>query len=69
MDTNILYRRNYEVLTQFQNLCKTALGNFTDQNYCAVIDYCKAENISPGGSADLLAVTIFVWSVLNTKIL
>jgi hypothetical protein len=39
--------------------------NFTAKNYQAVIDVCKQENISPGGSADLLAVTIFVWSVIQ----
>ncbi len=63
MDTNILYRSNIEVLSQFQSLCRIALEDFTAENYSNVIDYCKKENISPGGSADLLAVTIFVWSV------
>jgi len=64
-DTNILYRGGPEVLTAFQDLCKTAWMNFNDQNYSAVIDFCEREDISPGGSADLLAVTIFVWSVMN----
>jgi len=32
-----------------------------------VIDLCKAESISPGGSADLLAVTIFVHGVINLR--
>jgi len=41
------------------------LENFNDENYSAVIDYCINKNISPGGSADLLAVTIFVWSVIE----
>ena len=59
-DTNILYRSNAEVLSVFKHLCKNAQADFNDQNYSAVIDFCKSENISPGGSADLLAVTIFV---------
>jgi holo-ACP synthase/triphosphoribosyl-dephospho-CoA synthase len=63
LDTNILYRSNFEVLSHFQKICKIALEDFSDENYSNVIDYCKKENISPGGSADLLAVTIFVWSV------
>ncbi len=67
MDTNILYRSNPEVLATFRNLCKMALDNFNDANYSLVIDYCKNENISPGGSADLLAVTIFVWSVMRMQ--
>ena len=65
-DTNILYRSNAEVLSVFKHLCKNALADFNDQNYAAVIDFCKSENISPGGSADLLAVTIFVRSVIKT---
>ena len=59
-DTNILYRSNADVLENFKKLCKKALADFNDQRYSAVIDFCKRENISPGGSADLLAVTIFV---------
>jgi len=64
-DTNILYRRGPQVLTTFQNLCKSALDNYNESNYAEVIDFCKNENISPGGSADLLAVTIFVRLVIR----
>jgi holo-ACP synthase/triphosphoribosyl-dephospho-CoA synthase len=64
-DTNILYRSNPEVLARFKGLCDTALKNFNDANYSEVIDFCTGENISPGGSADLLAVTIFVWLMIN----
>jgi len=65
-DTNILYRSNPDVLENFKKLCKKTLADFNDQSYSAVIDFCKSENISPGGSADLLAVTIFVNSVIKT---
>ncbi|MCL4483914.1 MAG: triphosphoribosyl-dephospho-CoA synthase, partial [Bacteroidetes bacterium] len=64
-DTNILYRRGTEVLFAFQGLCKKAAENFNEANYAKVIEFCKNENISPGGSADLLAVSIFVWSVID----
>lgn len=64
-DTNILFRSNPEVLDAFRKLCKIALEDFNPTNYVALIDFCKHENISPGGSADLLAVTIFVWSVIQ----
>ena len=64
-DTNILFRSNPEVLSTFKNLCKTALEDFNPTNYSVLIDVCKQENISPGGSADLLAVSIFVWSVVQ----
>jgi triphosphoribosyl-dephospho-CoA synthetase len=64
-DTNILFRSNPEVLDAFRKLCKIALEDFNQANYASLIDFCKHENISPGGSADLLAVTIFVWLVIQ----
>jgi holo-ACP synthase/triphosphoribosyl-dephospho-CoA synthase len=66
-DTNILYRRGPAVLGTFQDLCKISLENFSDRNYLAVVEYCKNENISPGGSADLLAISIFIWSVMQAE--
>jgi len=64
-DTNILFRSNPEVLSTFKSFCKIAFEDFNPTNYSSVIDFCRNENISPGGSADLLAVTIFVWSVIQ----
>jgi holo-ACP synthase/triphosphoribosyl-dephospho-CoA synthase len=62
-DSNILYRRGPEVLSVFQKLCHQAAVDFNEANYEAVAEFCRIENISPGGSADLLAISIFVWSV------
>ena len=64
-DTNILYRSGPDVLKSFQKLCLKALENFNETNYNAVINFCKNENCSPGGSADLLAVAIYIWSVIQ----
>lgn len=64
-DTNILYRGGPQVLKTFQDLCKSALKDLNVNNYSAVMDFCDQENISPGGSADLLVVTIFVWEMMN----
>ncbi len=64
-DTNILYRRGPEVLLKFQNHCKFVFENFNNSNYATILEFCKSENISPGGSADLLAVSIFIWSVIK----
>jgi len=66
-DTNILFRSNPDVLGRFKGLCQIALEDFSAENYTAVIDFCQQENISPGGSADLLAVTIFVYSVIQAS--
>jgi holo-ACP synthase/triphosphoribosyl-dephospho-CoA synthase len=67
MDTNILYRGGQAVLITFQKLCKTALEDYTDSNFMKVAEFCKNENISPGGSADLLALSIFFWSVMKCE--
>jgi len=64
-DTNILYRSNPEVLKRFKELCDTALKDFNEANYSAVTDFCRVENISPGGSADLLVVSVFVCLMIN----
>ena len=66
-DTNILYRQGLEVLTKFKELCMVALDNYDLMNYSIVADYCKSENISPGGSADLLVVAFFIWSVMHDE--
>lgn len=67
-DTNILYRSGPEDLVSFQDLCKNALDHFTGENYAAIREFCRRRNISPGGSADLLAVSIFLWLVMNQVI-
>ena len=64
-DTNILYRKGPEVLAEFQRISKYALENFTAANYLKVIEFCREAKISPGGSADLLAVSSFIWSVMD----
>lgn len=64
-DTNIIYRGGTEVSVEFKRLCRTALDKFDSGTFELVSEYCKRENISPGGSADLLAVSIFVWSVID----
>lgn len=63
-DTNILYRSGAATLATFQHLCQECLANFTEANLGLLASYCKSENISPGGSADLLALSIFVWLVM-----
>lgn len=64
-DTNILYRRGPAVLLAFQELCLQAVVDFNSASFEAVAEFCRNENISPGGSADLLAIAIFVWSVAH----
>jgi holo-ACP synthase/triphosphoribosyl-dephospho-CoA synthase len=60
-DTNILYRSNPDVLGNFKKLSGNLLKKNNQENYNKLINYCKKENISPGGSADLLALAIFIY--------
>lgn len=66
-DSNILFRKGIEVLEQLKNKAKIALNNFNtsrfDDKYKELVDFCNKENISPGGSADLLAVSFFIYMV------
>ena len=66
-DTNILFRSGSEVLSTFQHLCREILKNFNEANFSLLVSYCETENISPGGSADLLAISVFVWSVMKEE--
>jgi triphosphoribosyl-dephospho-CoA synthase len=68
-DTTILHRHNLETLKEVQAKAKfiTGLGGMkTDFGVSAVYELdreFKKRGISPGGSADLLAVTVFLSSV------
>jgi holo-ACP synthase / triphosphoribosyl-dephospho-CoA synthase len=60
-DTNILYRSSVDVLNQFRALAQTALET---NNMDPLADFCMKKRISPGGSADLLAVSIFLYLLM-----
>lgn len=57
-DTNVLYRKGNTTLEELKKLAKNALKN--DDDYIKVCNFCEEENISPGGSADLLAISLFL---------
>lgn len=62
-DTNILYRAASDTLARVQQMARRVLDAATEEDrasrYAGLIDYCRHAHVSPGGSADLLAVTIF----------
>ncbi len=66
-DSNILYRKGEKVLLQLQKLAKKSLNTYNSEsfvnNYEQLINYCKQQYISPGGAADLLAISLFLWQV------
>ena len=67
-DTNIVSRSSYEEMKQLQSFLKKALSEETEWTSEKLTAFAAAldrewirRNISPGGSADLLALTYFVW--------
>jgi len=64
-DTNILYRSDLKVLNNIKNSAKLAIGNVAE--YKKLCDFCAQKNISPGGSADLLAVALLIHFMIDFR--
>ncbi len=68
-DTNILHRSNAETLEMLKNKSQKVLTSETievqKKYYDELVEFCKEKNISPGGSADLLAVSLFLSKIIN----
>jgi len=60
-DSNILYRKGEQEAGKIKNLAIQSINN--DEAYKKLCDYCLKEQISPGGSADMLAVSLFLFFV------
>lgn len=66
-DTNVLYRTDYKALSYVREQARQLLhlgGSFTEDGKQGLrranLDFIE-KNISPGGCADLLAITLFIW--------
>lgn len=60
-DTNVIYRHDALILEQLKQRAQKALRDWEcnrQQTYEDLVDWCRKMKISPGGSADLLAVTL-----------
>ena len=70
-DTCILHRSNMEVLKQVQRQAEAIINNggmgikANGENYQKLDRFIKYHWVSPGGSADLLAATIFLHKIIN----
>lgn len=64
-DTNVLHRRGAEGLALVRSGSARLLSDFSEEGLSALDKEFTAENISPGGSADMLSLTVFLNSVLN----
>ncbi len=60
-DSNIVYRKGIETLEQLKLLARQVIDNKIE--YSELIKFCEKYNISPGGSADLLVVSLFLFFV------
>lgn len=70
-DSNILFRSDAKTLLQFQKLAQKSIQaknqEEKDKIYQRLIQFCKEHKVSPGGSADLLTVTIFMELTSNLE--
>lgn len=73
-DSNVVWRGSVDKLSQVQALASDVLekGSFSTERgrvaYKYLCEYCKEFNLSPGGTADLLAVTIGIYILVNGRI-
>lgn len=64
-DTNILHRRGSEGLAHAEAEAARLLEDFSESGLSSLNKDFIRENISPGGSADMLSLTIFIESIIN----
>lgn len=64
-DTNILHRRGAEGLAHAEAEAARLFEDFSESGLSSLNKDFIRENISPGGSADMLSLTIFIESIIN----
>lgn len=63
-DTNVLHRRGAEGLAHTKSDAARLLGDFSLDGLSSLNKDFIRENISPGGSADMLSLTMFIKSII-----
>ena len=63
-DTNVLHRRGAEGLAHTKSEAARLLGDFSPEGLSSLNRDFIRENISPGGSADMLSLTMFIKSII-----
>ena len=64
-DTNVIHRVGYEQAQQVKLEARALLDHYSTASMEQMNRDYIARNISPGGSADMVALTIFIHSILN----
>lgn len=65
-DTNILFRKDLAVLIKLKEQAQEVLHDpkgMQSEAYQRMKSFCLEQHISPGGSADLLAISIFIYQL------
>lgn len=63
-DTCIIHRAGEKRALEVRREAEQLLNNYTEDNLRRMCERFREENISPGGAADMLALTIFIDSVI-----
>ena len=64
-DTNVIHRAGYEQAQHVKREARELLDNYSTHGMEQMNRDYIALNISPGGSADMVALTLFIHSILN----
>ncbi len=64
-DTNVLHRRGAEGLVRAKSEAARLLEDFSESGLSSLNKDFIRDNISPGGSADMLSLTIFINSIID----
>ena len=64
-DTNVIHRVGYEQAQLVKQEAQALLNNYSTVGMEAMNRDYITRNVSPGGSADMVALTIFIHSILN----
>ncbi len=62
-DTNVMYRKGIDTAEELKALAGNVLNG--DKTYNELCTFCLENNISPGGAADMIAVSLFIYLVIN----
>lgn len=64
-DTNVLHRKGAQIASQVKEEAQTLLSNFSEAALIKLNQRYIKENISPGGSADILSLTFLLNAILS----
>ncbi|MBQ6167136.1 MAG: [Muribaculaceae bacterium] len=64
-DTNVIHRVGFEQAQQVKHEAQVLLDSYSTQGMAAMNRDFIARNVSPGGSADMVALTLFIHALLN----